>query len=40
VNASYMANQPHINDKMRTILVDWLVKTIRWLKRIILNKKV
>ena len=40
VNASYMTNQPHINDKMRTILVDWLVKTIRWLKRIILNKKV
>ena len=28
VNANYMANQPHINDKMRTILVDWLVKII------------
>lgn len=26
VNPSYMANQPHINMKMRAILVDWLVE--------------
>lgn len=25
-NPSYMSNQPHINTKMRAILVDWLVK--------------
>jgi hypothetical protein len=25
VNANYMSNQPHVNEKMRTILVDWLV---------------
>ena len=26
VNANYMLTQPHINDRMRTILVDWLVE--------------
>ena len=26
VSASYMARQPHINEKMRAILVDWLVE--------------
>ena len=25
VNANYMANQPYINERMRTILIDWLV---------------
>lgn len=25
VNPQYMTHQPHINDKMRAILVDWLV---------------
>ena len=28
VNPNYMSNQPHINDKMRTILIDWLVTTL------------
>jgi hypothetical protein len=27
VNANYMTNQPYINERMRTILVDWLVRT-------------
>lgn len=26
VNANYMANQPYINERMRCILVDWLVE--------------
>ena len=25
INANYMTQQPHINEKMRSILVDWLV---------------
>lgn len=25
VDSNYMSNQPHVNEKMRTILVDWLV---------------
>jgi hypothetical protein len=25
VNANYMANQPNVNERMRAILVDWLV---------------
>lgn len=28
VNASYMEGQPHINEKMRCILADWLVRNI------------
>ena len=26
INSTYMTNQPHINDKMRAILIDWLVE--------------
>ena len=26
VSATYMARQPHINEKMRAILIDWLVR--------------
>ena len=26
VNANYMSSQPYINDRMRCILVDWLVR--------------
>jgi len=26
VNANYMANQPYVNERMRAILVDWLVR--------------
>lgn len=25
VNSSYMSNQPYVNERMRAILVDWLV---------------
>jgi hypothetical protein len=25
VNSSYMANQPYVNERMRAILIDWLV---------------
>ena len=28
VNPSYMANQPYINDRMRCILIDWLVSNV------------
>lgn len=31
VNPTYMSTQPNINEKMRTILVDWLVRFIRLL---------
>lgn len=26
VDGNYMNNQPHVNDKMRTILIDWLIE--------------
>jgi hypothetical protein len=28
IDASYMSNQTHINEKMRSILIDWLVSSI------------
>jgi cyclin B len=28
VSATYMQRQPHINEKMRAILIDWLVRLV------------
>ena len=30
VRPTYMKSQPHINEKMRSILVDWLVEVRGW----------
>lgn len=29
VNSAYMANQPYINERMRSILIDWLVRLLQ-----------
>lgn len=33
VNSSYMSTQTHINEKMRSILVDWLVSALPYISK-------